>query len=229
MTASNPPNLTWACQQIIHAIHQRQPSCQNPLLVALDGGSGAGKSTLAAILVQELDATWIPLDDFFSAHIPEAEWDVRSIPDRARDVFDWVRVRKQALVPLLAGQPARWHPFDFSGRQPNGTYGIRTKPETRDPAAVILLDGVYSAGPQLSDLVGLSVLVDVPLGVRHARLAAREEPAFLAQWHARWDAVETYYFTVIRPRTHFDLIVKPRQADKWPRHSARASRRKRTT
>jgi para-aminobenzoate synthetase len=207
MTTSNPPSLIRAYQQIIHAIHQRQPSRQNPLLVALDGGSGAGKSTLAAILVPELDATWIPLDDFFSAHVADAEWDAMSAPRRAQHVFDWPRVREQALVPLLAGQRARWHPFDFSSQRPDGTYRMRTQPETRDPAAVILLDGAYSAGPQLADLIGLSVLVDVPLGVRHTRLATREDPIFLAQWHARWDAVETHYFTVIRPRTHFDLIV----------------------
>jgi uridine kinase len=86
---------------------------------------------------------------------------------------------------------------------------MRIEPETRDPAAVLLLDGAYSASPQLADLVDLSVLVDVPPSIRHARLAGREDPAFLAQWHARWDAVEAYYFTVLRPHTSFDLIVTP--------------------
>jgi uridine kinase len=203
-------SLSQACRQILRAIHARHPSLPAPLLVALDGGSGAGKSTLAAMLVEELDAAWIPLDDFYSAHIPEIEWDARSIPDRWRDVFDWPRVRAQAIEPLLAGQPARWFPFDFtSGPRPDGTYRMRAEPETRAPAPVLLLDGAYSAGPQLADLVGLSVLVDVPVEVRHARLAAREDPAFLAQWHARWDAVEAYYFTAIRLRTFFDLIVTP--------------------
>jgi para-aminobenzoate synthetase len=198
------------CQRIANAIQQRQPSLQRPLLVALDGGSGAGKSTLAGMLVRELHATHIPLDDFFSAHISDSEWDAMPVPQRAQTVFDWPRVRQQALKPLLCGRPARWHPFDFeAGQRPDGTYRLRIDPETRDPAAVILLDGAYSAGPQLADLVDLSVLVDVPLPIRHARLAAREAPAFLAQWHARWDAVEAYYFTVLRPRTSFDLVVKP--------------------
>jgi len=210
MTTRDPPGLIQACQQVIHAICQRQPSHQNPLLVALDGGSGAGKSVLAAMLVSNLNASWIPLDDFFAAQIPDAEWNTMSVPQRARNVFDWARVRRQALEPLLAGQPARWHPFDFAaGQRPDGTYAPNAEPETRDPASVILLDGAYSAGPQLADLVDLSVLVDVPVSVRHARLAAREDPAFLAEWHARWDAAEAYYFTVIRPRSHFDLIVTP--------------------
>jgi uridine kinase len=178
------------------------------LLVALDGGSGAGKSALAALLAQELDATCIPLDDFFAAQIPEAKWDAMSAPERARDVFDWHRVREQALEPLLAGQPACWHPFDFAaGQRPDGTYGKRAEPEKREPAPILLLDGAYSAGPQLADLVDLSVLVDVPISVRHARLAAREDPTFLAAWHARWDGVEAYYFTGVRPRSCFDLVV----------------------
>jgi para-aminobenzoate synthetase len=204
------PGLTQACQQITAAIRARHPSLHAPLLVALDGGSGAGKSTLAATIAEHLHIAHIPLDDFFSAHIHDVEWDARSIPERARDVFDWPRVRAHALEPLLAGQPARWYPFDFvSGPRPDGTYRLRAEPETRAPAPVLLLDGAYSAGPQLADLVGLSVLVDVPTAVRHARLAAREDPAFLAQWHARWDAVETYYFTVVRPRATFDLVVTP--------------------
>jgi uridine kinase len=74
---------------------------------------------------------------------------------------------------------------------------------TRDPASVILLEGAYSAGPQIADLVDLSVLVDVPLAERHARLAAREKAGFLAQWHARWDAVEAYHLG----RTSFDVLV----------------------
>jgi uridine kinase len=162
------------------------------------------------MLVEKLDATWIPLDDFFSAHIPAAKWDAMSVLRRAQNVFDWPRVREQTLEPLLAGRLARWYPFDFvSGPRPDGTYALRAEPETRAPAPVILLDGAYSAGSQLADLVGLSVLVHVPQCVRHARLAAREDPAFLAQWHARWDAVEDYYFTAVKPRSSFDLVISP--------------------
>ena len=40
-----------------------------------------------------------------------------------------------------------------------------------------------------------------------ARLAAREDKGFLERWHARWDAVEEYYFTRVRPRSSYDLVV----------------------
>lgn len=43
--------------------------------------------------------------------------------------------------------------------------------------------------------------------VRRARLAAREEAAFLAAWHERWGAAEAAYFTYVRPPESFDLVV----------------------
>jgi para-aminobenzoate synthetase len=190
------------------AIRALKAQLQRPIVVALDGGSGAGKSTLARMLALDLDTAWIPLDDFFAAHIPDAKWDKKPIRQRSQDVFDWQRVREEALKPLLAGRAARWQPFDFeAGLHPDGTYGVCEESATRAPAGVILLDGAYSAGPQLADLVDLAVLVDTPLKQRHTRLSVRENPAFLEQWHARWDAVEEDYFTRVRPRVSFDLVV----------------------
>jgi hypothetical protein len=84
---------------------------------------------------------------------------------------------------------------------------MRTDFVERIPAAVIVLDGAYSARPELANLINLSVLIDVPVEVRHARLAAREDKDFLAAWHARWDAAEEYYFTHVRPKASFDLVV----------------------
>ena len=183
-----------------------------PIVVALDGGSGAGKSTLIPVLVESLQAAGftsavIPVDDFFSARIPEAEWDRRSTPDSTKDVFEWERLRSEAIEPLLAGQAALWHPFDFMrGQNPDGTYEMSTEIIERAPADVILLDGAYTGGPQLEDLVDLSVLLDVPTQERHTRTGAREDPEFLAAWHARWDPVEEYYFTRIRAPETFSAI-----------------------
>jgi hypothetical protein len=72
---------------------------------------------------------------------------------------------------------------------------------------VIVLDGTYSASPHIADLVDLAVLIDVAVPERHRRLAAREQEPFLQRWHAVWDAVETYYFTEVRRKASFDLII----------------------
>ncbi|HEY0754285.1 MAG TPA: sigma 54-interacting transcriptional regulator [Ktedonobacteraceae bacterium] len=41
-----------------------------------------------------------------------------------------------------------------------------------------------------------------------SRLIMREGPDFMQRWHALWDVAEDYYFTSVRPRSSFDLIVK---------------------
>jgi uridine kinase len=182
---------------------------EGPIVVALDGGSGAGKSTLASWIADCFDAALIPLDDFFAASIPDAQWDRFTVEQRLAHVFDWRRVRHEVIMPLCAGQPARWRSFDFaSGLRPDGTYGMLNEVIERAPAEVIVIEGAYAAGPALADLVDLAILVDVAVEERHARLRAREDPGFLADWHQRWDAVERYYFTQVRPPSAFDLVVR---------------------
>ena len=179
-----------------------------PIVVALDGRSGSGKSTIAALVTEEFGAALIQGDDFFAAEISDAAWELRTPEAKAIDAMNWRRLRAEALEPLLAGKSAKWHAFDFeAGAQPDGTYRMRSDWVERKPSALIVLDGAYSTRPELADLIDFSVLIEAPVGVRHHRLAARENAHFLASWHARWDAAEEYYFTCVRPRSSFDCIV----------------------
>ena len=198
-----------ACSQILVEINRLLQTRHPPILVALDGGSGAGKSTLAAMLERQVDSVVVQIDDFFSAGIPDWEWDARSISERARDVFEWQRLRSEALEPLLIRKIARWHPFDFAaGLRPDGTYARSQQCIEKQPASVIILEGAYSSSPEIADLIHLTVLIDVPILVRHERLDKREgDKRFLQRWHTLWDAVEQYYFTEIRPESSFDLVV----------------------
>lgn len=191
----------------IQRVLLNQPS---PILVALDGGSGSGKSTLAAMLEAQLDCVVVPLDDFLAANIPDRDWDSKSVPERARDVFDWQRVREEALEPLLAWQTTRWHAFDFgAGLRADGTYGLSQQWVERQPAPVIILEGAYSSSPQMADLIDLKILIEVPVQERHRRLEEREsDKQFLQDWHLRWDPVEDYYFTEVMPKPAFDLVVE---------------------
>jgi uridine kinase len=173
-----------------------------PLLVALDGRSGVGKSTLAQAIVQEMEGIVITGDDFFSGG-PDSEWDVRSTEAKVADCIDWRRLRKEALEPLLAGEPASWHPFNFiSG------IGLSEKLIQRKPAPVIILDGAYSCRPELADIVNLSVLVEMTDDkLRRQRLLVREGHDFMISWHERWDAAEDHYFKQVVPRSMFGLVI----------------------
>jgi uridine kinase len=110
---------------------------------------------------------------------------------------------------LLNGKSAGWNAFDFaSGTSPDGTYKMCSDFVERGPASVVILDGTYSARPELADLIDLSVLLDVRVAIRHQRLSEREGKKFLDAWHARWDGAEEHYFTYVRPPSSFDLVVK---------------------
>jgi uridine kinase len=195
---SSYPDLS----HLIDEIRWRMAGRVAPLLVALDGRSGTGKSTLAALLAAQLDATVVEGDDFYAGGT-DAEWDARSPAEKAALVIDWRRLQAEALAPLLAGRPATWHPFDFQAG-----HGLAAHTVTRDPARVIVLDGVYSARPELADLVDMAILVEAADDTaRRQRLLAREGAPFMAAWHRRWDVAEDYYFTHVRPRSSFDMVI----------------------
>ena len=195
-------------EKVVDAIRHLLTRHSRPVLIAIDGASGSGKSTFARWLADQFEAALIQSDDFFAAGISNAEWDARTPDQRAADAIDWRRVRVEALEPLLAGKPAKWHAFDFAaGVRPDGTYAMRSDVIEREPARVIVLDGAYSTGGALADLIDLTVLVDAPRDVRHDRVLAREERELLVAWHARWDAAEELYFSQMRPRSSFDLVV----------------------
>jgi uridine kinase len=207
MTPVPTPELKEARDAIVSRIKRLTADRHPPLVVAIDGGSGAGKSILGSMVAEVLGAALIRTDDFYAANISNAEWDRRSPREKVAAVIDWQRLRNQVLEPLLCGQPAQWHPFDFRGVRPDGTYPLHPEPTYCGPAAVIVLEGAYSSRPELADLITLAVLVDSPADVRHKRLEFREDPDFLRAWHARWDEAEEYYFSEVRPKSSFDLVV----------------------
>lgn len=195
---------------ILQEIERLRTKVRRPMVVALDGGSGAGKTTIAERLMRLTEVALVRLDDFYQTVIPESEWPHKTVEQRLNGVFDWFRVRSEALEPLRAGRPGRWPAFDFTrGLGKAGTYSLKEEVTQVGPAPTILIEGAYSASPPLGDLIDLAVLVHVQNKKRHLRVAARGDNAeFLAQWHDIWDHVETYYFEHVRPPDCFDLVIQ---------------------
>jgi len=188
--------------EIVAHIQQAHSRVERPLVAALDGRSGVGKSTLARRVAARLnDCCLIEGDDFYAGG-SAAEWDARSAEDKARLCMDWQRLQTEALLPLLAGQSASWHPFNFEAGA-----GLAELTRSAKPAAIILIDGVYSGRPELAHLVDVAFLVEADDAERDRRLFAREGLAQV-EWQKRWDAGEDYYFEFIKPRHTFDLVVR---------------------
>jgi uridine kinase len=183
-----------AAETIVAEVGRLVVGRDTPLLVALDGCSGAGKSTLAELIAAQLGAALVQGDDFYAPNPWDATWEARGPAARAAEGIDWRRLRAEALEPLLAGKAARWHA------------ALASLVIEREPTAVVL-EGLTSTRPELTDLIDLAVLVDAPIGVQHQRLEARWGKALAETPHVRWHLAEEYYFTQVRPASSFDLVV----------------------
>jgi uridine kinase len=172
---------------------------ERPLLVALDGPSAAGTTTLAGALAPLLGASVVHGDDFYR-DMPDDQRRALTSVEGVQWYFDWQRLRREALEPLKAGTPAGFRPYSW---RPEG--GLADEVVTIAPSDVLIVEGVYAARPELADLADVAVLVDTAAPERMRRLVARGHGN--EEWWPRWDAAEMYYFTAIRPRDSFDLVV----------------------
>jgi uridine kinase len=112
-------------------------------------------------------------------------------------VIDWERLRAEALLPLRARQSARFQPYDWDTDD-----GLLTPPKIIPPADVIIVEGVYAARPELSDLVDVAVYLGVDPQVRARRYAERENDP---DWRRFWERGEAHYFRAVRPAASYDI------------------------
>jgi len=184
------------------------------MFVALDGRSGSGKSTVAAVVADRLSVaatarptvTVIEGDQFYAGG-SASSWDQRPAAERANRVIDWRRQRT-LLQQLRTHGEATWHPFDWNADDWDTDHpSLRPEPIRTVVAPVVILEGAYSARPELHDLLDLRVLLDVPTDVRRRQLLEREGDEYRADWEARWSAAEDHYFGSVMPVQRFHLVL----------------------
>ena len=164
-----------------------------PLVVAIDGHGAAGKSTIAAAVAAGTGAALVHTDDFFIYPPGPAP-----APPRLAGYYDWRRLRAEALMPLRALRAASFRRFDWErGSGLAGTVAV-------EPRDLIVVEGVFSAAPELSDLVDRAVFVDTPEPERLRRLHLRVAPE---EWDDEWLTAERAYFELTRTPSSFDLVV----------------------
>jgi uridine kinase len=201
--SSGDPAGAAAARQVITAVAGWRAG-RSRLVIAIDGHGAAGKSAIADLVAAATGAALVHTDDFF---IPAAANGGPAISH----YYDWTRLRSEALEPLRAGRPASFRRYDWDcGPADDGTAGDDVV--TVRPSSLIVVEGVSSAAPALSDLVHRAVFVDTPPPERLGRLRARVRPE---EWDDDWLAAEQAYFDLTRPRSSFDLTVSG--ADARPR------------
>lgn len=203
--------LVDAAQPLVAGALAERP---DPLVVAIDGRSGSGKSTLARDLAEALrtsgsgPVTVIEGDDFYRGGTAAA-WDARA-PDALVDgVIDWPEQRR-VLGELRAGRAATYRPFDWESPAWEDDAAPHGDQVTVPTGRVVILEGAYSARPELDEVVDLRLLLDVPPAVRAARLRRREAGAGgdgRPDWDGRWARAEDRYFGVHAPAERFDLVL----------------------
>jgi len=186
-----------AVRALVHRLLAQRDASTRPLVVALDGRSGVGKSSVAAALAVALDGSVLDGDSFFAGGVA-----VRSdAPEQlAADCIDWRRLRP-VLEVVRQGREARYHAFDWKAFNGN----LEPSPTVCVPKRVVIVDGVYSARPELADLVDVRVLLRVSDAVRIERLHARE--GALGPWELQWHRAEAWYFQNVAPAEGFDVVI----------------------
>jgi uridine kinase len=174
-------------------------SARRTIVAAIDGAGGAGKTTLANGIQSAFGhASIVRGDDFYRPlrNDMRAALDARLGYER---YFNWRRMRDRALIPLRSGTAARYRRYDWATNRLAEWIEVV-------PAALVLVEGVYSTRPELRSLIDVAIFVDTPKAERQHRMAARGQNP--QDWIERWMAAEDWYLEHIRPGQHADLIVE---------------------
>lgn len=186
----------------------------SPVFVAIDGRSGSGKSTLSRAVADAFGVsgsgdpmvTVIEGDQFYAGGSAQT-WDSRPTVERADRVIDWRR-QHLLLSQLRSNGVGSWRPFDWDAHDwDSDDVPLQTEPLWSVSAPVVVLEGAYSARPELHDLLDLRVLLEVPSEVRRRQLLEREGDEYRSDWEARWSGAEDHYFASVMPPARFDLVL----------------------
>jgi len=161
---------------VLDLIVKKIKSCESAV-IAIDGPSGSGKSTLTAEIAKTIDCNVIHADDFFL----QAGQDM-PLPDINLDV-----IRLEEAIRSLV---SNFLPVTYS------KYDCMTKtltPITLIPKKVTLIEGCYSASPNLLKYYNFFVFLDIDRRLQLERIKARA-PDKYENFITRWIPQEDRYF-----------------------------------
>lgn len=153
------------------------------VFVAIDGKCTSGKTTLATRLAEIYDCNVFHMDNFFLR--PE-----QRTPERFAEVggnVDYERFYEEVLIPLKAGLPFSYRPFDCK------TFTL-ADPVSVPVKKLNIIEGSYSCHPYFGNLYDLRILLTVDKETQRRRIL--ERPAFLHKpFFEDWIPMEDRYFS----------------------------------
>jgi phosphoribulokinase len=174
---------------------------RRPVTVGIDGQGGSGKSTLARELAQNLglSVAIVQGDDFYSdtsAH----EKSLLTPEEGYEKYFDWRRLETEVIGSIRDGATTlRYQRYDWNIAG-MGTWTGIPMPE------VVIIEGVYSLGPELRDAFDVTVFVHTSESTRLLRQKKRGENSKF--WINRWTAASDFYVTSEGPWEWVDFILE---------------------
>ena len=166
-------------------------------IVAIDGPSGSGKSTLSATLHRSLPGSQLVDIEHFYSDIGVDPSDGLSPHETYEQHVDWRALDAQVLRPLRRGELGSYRLYDWIA-------GKRLDAAEVRPEGIVLVDGVYSMRPELTDAYDLTVYVETPPRERTARLAKRpDNPVWVDRWAVGFD----WYMDRMRVKERADVVI----------------------
>lgn len=152
------------------------------VLIAIDGRCTSGKTTLAARLAEVYDCNVFHMDDFFLR--PE-----QRTPERFAEIggnVDYERFHEEVLMPLKAGKPFSYRPFDCKS--------VSLADPVRVPVKQLnIIEGSYCSHPYFENPYDLRILLTVDEETQRQRIM--ERPAFLhKRFFEEWIPMENRYY-----------------------------------
>ena len=164
------------------------------VIVAIDGPCTSGKTTLAGKLAEIYDCNLLHMDDFFLR--PE-----QRTPERFAEAggnVDYERFQQEVLIPLHAGKPFSYRPFDCK------TFTLSEAiPVT--PKNLTIIEGSYCNHPTFGNPYDLKIFLSITPELQRQRVWQR--PEFLHQgFFNEWIPMENRYFEVFRIIDQCEII-----------------------
>lgn len=151
------------------------------------------------MVAQRTGALLIDGDDFYR----HANWDELSDADRADLCIDW-RAQRDVLAAVANQQTTGWQPYDWDAD--DGRLSVEWT-EHQPKYAVVVLEGTFSARPEMHDLLTLKVLLTAEPSQQRERIIEREGTDHWRSWAHMWMGAEDHYFSRIMPPEKFDLVI----------------------